>query len=215
MRCLTTTTASLLATVALIAADDKVQTYHFCKENTGKLPPGWSGDKTGSGEGSVWKVVEDKTAPSKTGYVLAQTAQGPNALFNLCVVDDSKFKDVEISVSFKAVAGDKDRGGGIVWRYQDHNNYYLARMNPLEDNFRVYKVVDGKRTQFESADVKIPSGEWHTIKIETTGEKITCYLDGKKYLEAKDATFADAGKVGLWSKADAQTYFDEFRVSAR
>jgi hypothetical protein len=207
--------AALVTALALIAADEKVHTYRFDKDNAGKLPPGWYPDRTGSGEGSVWKVVEDKTAPSKAGYVLAQTAEGPNAMFNLCVLDDSKFKDGDVSVSFKAVAGEKDRGGGIVWRYQDHNNYYIARMNPLEDNFRVYKVVDGKRTQLESADVKIPSGEWHTIKIEMMGDKIACSLDGKKYLEAKDDTFTGAGKIGLWSKADAQTYFDDFKVSAK
>jgi hypothetical protein len=202
----------------LVAADDKVRSFHFSKDDVGKLPSGWKADKTGKGDGSVWKVVEDKTAPSKTGYALAQTAESPGAMFNLCIADmgdDTKYKDVEVSVAFKAVAGKEDRGGGIVWRYQDNNNYYIARMNPLEDNFRVYKVENGKRTQFESADVKVPSGEWHTIKIEMTGDRITCYLDGKKYLDAKDSTFTDAGKVGLWSKADAQTYFDDFKVSGK
>ncbi len=213
-------TTAMSATVALLAAtlllaDDKARSLQFSKDDVGKVPAGWRADKTGKGEGSVWKVVEDKTAPSKTGYVLAQTAESPGAMFNLCIADDTKYKDVEVSVAFKAVAGDKDRGGGIVWRYQDNNNYYIARMNPLEDNFRVYKVVAGKRTELESADVKVPSGEWHTLKIEMTGDKIVCYLDGKKHLEAKDSTFPDAGKVGLWSKADAQTYFDDFKVSGK
>jgi hypothetical protein len=94
----------------------------------------------------------------------------------------------------------------------DAKNYYIARYNPLEDNFRVYKVEDGKRTQFQSA--KIPGDDkWHTLRITMAGAKITCYLDGQKYLEAEDSTFPDAGMIGLWSKSDAQSYFDELTVS--
>jgi REP element-mobilizing transposase RayT len=110
----------------------------------------------------------------------------------------------------KAVAGEHDLGGGIVWRYQDANNYYVVRMNPLEDNYRVYKVVAGKRTQLDTKeDVKVASGTWHRLKIKMIGDHIECYLDGKKLLDARDGTFQGAGQVGLWSKADAQTYFDE------
>jgi Domain of Unknown Function (DUF1080) len=202
----------LLGTV-LMAAEGKMRSFRFSKDDVGKLPAGWKADKTGQGEGSVWKVVADDTAPSKTGLVLAQTAESPGPMFNLCVADDTSYKDLEASVAFKAVRGSKDQGGGIVWRYQDANNYYIARMNPLEDNFRVYKVVAGKRTQLETKeDLKVPAGEWHTIKIKMAGDQIECWLDDKKHLTAKDDTFAKAGKVGLWSKADAQTYFDNFQV---
>ncbi len=118
--------------------------------------------------------------------------------------------------AFKAVRGKIDQGGGLVWRYQDAKNYYVARMNPLESNYRVYKVVDGKRTQLGTKeDVKIPAGEWHVLKIEQTGEQIECWLDGKKYLEVKDDTFTKAGRVGLWTKADAQTRFDDLRMIER
>jgi hypothetical protein len=196
-----------------VAADDKASLFKFSKDDAGKLPAGWKSDQTGKGEASVWKVVADDTAPSKSGLVLAQTAQGPGSVFNLCLATDSSFTDVEAMVAFKAVKGEKDQGGGIVWRYQDGNNYYIARMNPLEDNFRVYKVVDGKRIQLETKeDLKVPSGEWHSLKIKQAGARIECFLDGKKYLDIKDDTFTKAGKVGLWTKADAQTYFDEFRV---
>ena len=101
-------------------------------------------------------------------------------------------------------------------RYQDNNNYYIARMNPLEDNFRVYKVVAGKRMQLQTReDLKVKAGEWRKLKIEMDGDHIQCYLDGEKYLDARDNTFPDAGKVGLWTKADAQTYFDELKISAK
>jgi Domain of Unknown Function (DUF1080) len=124
------------------------------------------------------------------------------------VADDTNFKDVEVSIAFKAVKGKKDQGGGIVWRYQDANNYYLARMNPLED-----KVVAGKRIQLESKEgLKVPVGEWHTLKIKLVGEQIECFLDGKKELESRDGTFTKPGKVGLWTKSDAQTRFDNFQV---
>jgi Domain of Unknown Function (DUF1080) len=198
----------VVSTALPLIADDKPIT--LSKDSLDKLPAGWKEAQTGKGK-SVWRVVADDTAPSKSGFVLSQTTDDPTALFNLCVADKTGFKDVEVSVAFKANKGEKDRGGGIVWRYQDANNYYIARMNPLEDNFRVYKVVDGKRNpEFQSVDVKVPSGEWHTLKITMVGDIIECFLDGKKYLEAKDGTFTKAGKVGLWTKADAQTSFDLF-----
>jgi hypothetical protein len=200
----------------LLAADDKARTFTFSKDEAGKLPKGWKADKTGTGDGSIWVVVEDKTAPSKKGYVLAQTAKGPGKLFNLCVVEDSKYKDVEISVAFKAVRGDVDQGGGIVWRYQDAKNYYVARMNPLENNYRLYKVVAGERKQLATVEkLTVAEGEWHTLRIEHRGKEIECFLDNKKLLNAEDDTIKEAGKVGLWTKADAQTHFDEFKVTER
>jgi hypothetical protein len=120
-------------------------------------------------------------------------------------------------VAFKAMLGKEDQGGGLVWRYQDVNNYYICRMNPLEDNFRVYKVVDGVRKMLATTknDVKVPTGQWHTIEARMTADHITCYLDGKKYLDVKDDTFKKAGKVGLWTKADAQTRFDNLTIKGR
>jgi hypothetical protein len=203
----------VLLGVALVVADDKPRTLTFTKGDLDKVPTGWKADKTGKGEGSVWKVVADDTAPSKSGFALAQTAEGPNGLFNVCVLDDSKFKDVEAIVAFKAVKGKLDQGGGIVWRYQDANNYYVARMNPLEDNYRLYKVVAGKRMQLATKeDLRVPVGEWHVLKIRQKGADIECFLDDHKQLVMRDETFMKAGKAGLWTKADAQTSFDGFQI---
>ena len=197
----------------LLAGEDKVRRFRFTKDDVGNLPSGWTAAKTGKGEGSLWKVVSDDAAPSKTGYVLAQTAEGPKELFNLCVVDDTSYKDVEVRVAFKAVRGKNDQGGGVVWRYKDSNNYYIARMNPLEDNYRLYKVVKGKRQQLATQeDLKVAAGEWRVLKIDHSENHIQCYLDGTKYLDVYDSTFKDAGKIGLWSKSDAQTYFDDLQV---
>jgi hypothetical protein len=206
---------TLVFGVALVGADEKVRNMIFKKDDVGKVPSGWTAAQTGKGK-SEWKVVADETAPSKTGFVLAQTTDNRDALFNLCVADDSSFKDVEVTIAFKAIKGQKDQGGGIMWRYQDANNYYVARVNPLEDNFRVYKVVAGKRSkEFQSADVKVPEGEWHTLKVKMEGDHIQCFLDGKKYLDVKDDTITKAGKIGLWTKADAQTHFDDLKVSGK
>jgi uncharacterized protein YfiM (DUF2279 family) len=196
--------------------EKKEQVFRFSKDDLGKVAKGWTAAKTGQGEGSVWKVVADDTSPSKTGYVLAQTAEGPRPLFNLCVVDDTNCKDVEVSVAMKAVAGKVDQGGGPVWRYQDANNYYIARYNPLETNYRLYKVVSGKRIQLATKEgLDQPAGKWITVKIEQKGDEIECYLDGKKLLEAKDSAIQKAGKIGLWTKADAQSHFDNLEVEAK
>lgn len=201
---------------ASLLAQEKYRTFTFGKDDAGKLPRGWTAAQTGEGAASVWKVLADETAPSKKGHVLAQTASAPKLTYNLCVLDDSNYKDVEISVAFKAVKGEVDQGGGVVWRYQDANNYYIARMNPLESNFRLYKVEGGKRNQLATAEkIKVSAGEWHTLHIAMEGNKIECKLDGKQVFEATDDTFAKPGKVGLWTKADAVTSFDDLKVRGK
>src|SRR5437588_3536945 len=180
MRWTKTVVVLALASTALWAAAEKERTLRFAKEDVGKVPKGWKAERTGKGDGSVWKVVEDDTAPSKSGYVLAQTAQSPGGLFNICIAEDTNYKDVALSVSFKAIAGDSDQGGGFVWRYKDNNNYYICRMNPLEDNYRVYHVVSGKRVQIGGKEgIKIPVGEWHKLKVEVKGNSMKGYLDGE------------------------------------
>jgi hypothetical protein len=202
-------TLSLVAVLVagMASAEEAVRALSFNKGDLGKTPRGW---KAAVGE---WKVEEDKLAPSKSGLVLVQKASSPRSAFNLCVADSPAPADVEVSVAFKPLEGKVDQGGGIVWRYQDAKNYYLARMNPLEDNFRLYKVVDGVRKQLATKEeVTAKVGAWHTIKIRIEGDQIECSFDGKKYLEAKDHTFKKKGQVGLWSKADARTAFDSFTV---
>lgn len=201
------------ACVAMAESPPKTVRWDFENAAVGKLPSGWLADQTGEGKGSVWKIVEDSTAP-KGFQVLAQTSQSPAGLFNLCVADDTSLADLQLSVSFKAVKGKTDQGGGLVWRYLDADNYYVARLNPLEDNFRLFKVVGGKRTQLATKDdLDLPAGKWHVMSVSMKGDQIECSLDGKKYLSVKDGSFTVAGKVGLWTKADAQTYFDNLEVS--
>lgn len=214
MRSLMTPALLLLSGLALAMGGEKARIITFSQDSVGKRPEGWKVDHTGNGGGGAWKVIVDATAPSKTGHVLCQTGESPGTVFNLCVVDDTNCKDVTVSVMFKPKQGKKDQGGGIVWRYADASNYYVARYNPLEDNARLYKVVGGKRVQLATReDLKVSAGEWHKLTIKMTDDQIECHLDGKKVLEAKDDTFQAAGQVGLWSKADAQTSFDQFSVT--
>lgn len=187
--------------------------WNFDKETVEKLPKGFSNQVTGKGNPSRWEIIEDITAPSPP-YVLAQTSkEGFGYHFNLAVIEGTDYSDIELEVKFKAVSGDEDQGGGLIWRYLDPDNYYIARANPLENDFRVYKVVHGNRKQLSSARLEIKPGEWHTIKIVNKGDKIQCYYDDKLYLEVKDGTFK-RGKIGLWTKADAITYFDNLVVKS-
>lgn len=204
---------SVVAWLLLVSTIFADENWTFEDAVVGKLPKGWSSAKTGEGEGSVWQVKEDESAPAGTHLLTQTSAAGPNALFNLCVRDESSYTDVDISVSFKALTGNNDQGGGPVWRYTDENNYYIARMNPLEDNFRIYKVVKGKRMQLGSAKVVAPAGKWHTIRVVQKGDHIQCYLNGDLHLDVKDDTFTAAGKIGLWTKSDAVTSFDKLSVT--
>jgi hypothetical protein len=214
--CLIVVACVLFAAATAAVADDKEQerTWTFEDAKVGKLPVGWFSAKTGKGQGSVWKVQEDESAPAGAKVLTQTSSKGPNPLFNLCVPDKTSYKDVDLTVSFKALSGKIDQGGGPVWRYKDANNYYIARMNPLEDNIRVYKVVNGRRRQLDSSNVKASAGKWHTIRVVQQGNHIQCYLNGKLHLDVKDDTFTDAGKTGLWTKADAVTSFDKLSVTS-
>ena len=172
----------VLAAGVMVMQAANADEWKFEDANVGELPKGWSAAKTGEGPGSVWKVLADPTAPAGA-KVLAQTSSdGKGPLFNLCVIAEPKLTNLEINLSLKAVSGKIDQGGGAVWRYQDANNYYITRVNPLEANFRVYKVIGGKRMQLATADVKAAVGEWHKLRIVHQVDSIQCSLNGKLLL---------------------------------
>jgi hypothetical protein len=193
----------LLAGLAAQAGDDVKKTWTFEDDPPGAAPRGFS---PAVGE---WTVVT-----TGEGKVLAQSAKNAGPVFNVVLVDDTNAKDVDISVKVKALAGALDQGGGLVWRAKDAKNYYIARFNHLEDNFRVYKVVDGVRSKpFQNADVQHHDG-WTVVRVTMKRDHIECSIDGKKYLDVHDSTFPDAGKIGLWSKADARSQFDDLTLIA-
>lgn len=192
--------------------DGELRPLGFTAAEVDTLPQGWEVARTGDGDGSRWVVVADETAPSGSGYVIAQTAASPRSMFNLCVFEDARYADLNLEVGFKAVDGRIDQGGGLVWRYLDANNYYVCRFNPLEDNLRVYKVVAGKRHQLASVDVERPARQWHTLTATMKDDLIVCSVDGTR-LGVRDGTLREPGRIGLWTKADARTYFDTLSVT--
>jgi hypothetical protein len=199
----------VLSLTLLLVSSARAESWDFQNATVGDLPTGWTAAKTGDGPGSVWKVQEDPTAPAGSKVLSQTSVEGPNALFNLCLARGTKFQDVDLKTSLKAIAGKRDQGGGPVWRCQDKDNYYIARLNPLEGDFRLFHVVKGKRTMLgKPVQVSEPAGGWHTIHIVHVGMHIECYLNDKKLVELDDSTLSEPGMIGLWTKADAVTSFD-------
>ncbi len=185
------------------------ETVNFDGMKTGAPPPGWTATQTGSGA-AKWTVDKDNSAPSRPN-VLKQSGQ---ATFPICFKNDTNIKDGFVEVKFKPIAGKEDQAGGVIWRLQDANNYYIARANALENNVTIYHTIKGKRTEKKRANMKVASGQWHTLHVDFNGNHFTVTFDGKKAIEWDDDTFKDAGKVGVWTKADSVTEFDDFRYAS-
>jgi len=195
-------------TILVSDISEKDTIINFESDSEGQLPKGFTQTATGAPQELNWKVVSDNG-----NKVAAQQAKNSGGYFNLLILDKPGYKDLHASVRIKAVAGNEDQGGGLVWRYKDNNNYYVARYNPLEENFRFYKVVNGSRKQLKSVNSHTKSGEWFIMQVDMKGNKITCSLNSQQLIEATDNTFPSAGRVGFWTKADAQSYFDEFSIN--
>ena len=209
-RCFVAATLVWASALVAIGQSSKID---FEKDVIGKSPQGFSFALTGQGKPGLWIVKKDDQAH---GNVLVQTdADTTDYRFPVAVYDSVTAKDVDLSVQFKAISGRGDQGAGIVWRYRDQNNYYITRCNALEDNCTIYHVVNGRRVAFLNKGVKVASSVWHTLKVEAAGDHFVVTFDGKTVLDAKDGTFKDAGKVGLWTKADSVIAFDDFSIAPR
>jgi len=203
---LRTAVVAALAAAVVAAGEAPVERrWDFDSDVLDSLPEDWVAPV------GRWSVASDESAPSGE-RVLAQRGRSWLSTFNVALVEGSSLGDLDLVVKLRAVSGRIDQGGGPVWRAADEGNYYVARWNPLESNYRVYFVKDGKRQQLRSADVTVDLERWHTLRITMEGDHIQGYLDGKKYLDVRDSTFAQAGRVGLWTKADAKTHFDDLTI---
>jgi len=196
-------TATILAG-ALLAAG-ATESVTFDTADLGKPPRGWTATQTGTGQAN-WTVVQDNTAPSKPN-VLKQSGQ---ATYPVCLKDDTSLKDGFVEVKFKALSGKEDQAGGLVWRAKDANNYYVARANPLENNVTIYHTINGRRTEKKRARMTVAASQWHTLRVEFQGSHFVVMFNGQKALDWDDETFKDAGQVGVWTKADSVTEFDDF-----
>ena len=204
-------TISWLVSVGLLASSGRV--INFDNAPLGQTPPGWTVAMTNRGSAPRWEIRKDASAPTQP-YVLAQVSSDPTGdRFPLAILDNMSLRDGDVSVRIKPVSGREDQGGGLVWRYRDANNYYLARANALEESVALYKVENGRQHAL-APGVKhdILSNGWSILKVSVRGNRFQVYLDHRRILQGWDNTFAAAGKVGLWTETDSVTYFDDFRV---
>jgi hypothetical protein len=191
--------ASICATTAL------AETVGFDQDPTGSPPAGWVCGVTGRGS-PKWGVEADSTAPSKPN-VLKQSGQGT---FPWCAKKDVSFADGSVEVKFKPMEGREDRAGGVVWRFKDGENYYVSRANALENNVSLYHTTRGSRHTIKYVDAPVAANQWHTLRVEFAGKRIRVSLDGKQYIDLEDDHISGAGAVGVWTKADSVTAFDDF-----
>jgi hypothetical protein len=196
----------IIAALMGVAMQIDAQVENFDKTGMGALPEGWKTGVTGSGS-SVWSVKPDPTAPSPPN-VLMQTGQGA---FPWCVRDGVALADGFVEVKFKPISGREDQAGGVVWRWKDENNYYVARANALENNVSLYYTANGRRNTIKYVKAPVPANTWHTLRVDFSGPSIKVMLDGKMYIDEKDTHIAGAGSVGMWTKADSVASFDDFR----
>jgi hypothetical protein len=211
----------ILCAALLLHSALGAEVIRFDRGVPGQLPAGWTVAMTHNGAPPEWQVVRDDSG-GRLRLVLAQTSRDSTAgRFPLAIYEGTSIRDGEVSMAFKAVDGSVDRAAGIVWRYQNPNNYYIARANALENNVVLYKVENGTRLSIapkgqpsRAYGVKheIPSGRWNTLRVTFADSAFVVFLNGERLFEVEDGTFTNAGKVGLWTKADSLTYFDDFTV---
>ncbi len=211
----TNATGNSLDTIAKLNTENQVTntdtTINFEESAAGSLPKDWVAP-TGK-----WMVVTEEN-----NKVLKQGAANSGSTFNICVNDKIVYQDLQLQVKLKAVGGKEDQGGGLVWRYLDKNNYYIVRANPLEKNVVLYKVENGKRKDLPlvgkgrtyGMDAPMQTAKWHTLKVNIQENMFTVLFDGKELFKVKDDTFKEGGLVGVWTKADAQTNFDELTIQS-
>jgi len=190
----------------------------FESDAVGAAPKGWTATRTGKGD-SKWTVEHDQTAPSK----LRVLKQSGRATYPLLLKDDTDIKDGFVEVKFKAIAGSEDRAAGLVWRARDANNYYVVRANALEDNVVLYKTVNGVRSALDivgrkggyGVGVSVPANQWLGLRVDFKGSRFRAFYNGKQLFDVEDSTFSEGGKVGLWTKADSVTVFDQIIYGER
>ena len=216
---------SMIALIAaLSAATCFAETVNFDNSAAASVPAGWTVAMTHKGGAPKWEVVKDDSAPSKPNVFAQVSKDSTGGRFPLAVYDKASLKDGTLSVKFKAISGNTDEAAGLIWRYKDPDNYYIVRANALEDNVVLYKVEKGERialapkgTPSKTYGVKhrVPKQTWNTLSVAFQGNVFTVSFDGQKLFEVDDSTFAAAGKVGLWTKADSVTYFDDFQIEGK
>ncbi|MDR4509531.1 MAG: hypothetical protein MRJ65_15105 [Candidatus Brocadiaceae bacterium] len=196
-------------TVSEILGEKKECNFDWDKD--GDFPRGFKSALTGKGNPGRWFVMKIEHAPTNDNVVVQVKHDKTDYRFPLLILDDVDYKDATAWVWFRAIDGQVDQSGGLVFRYKDENNYYVLRANALENNVRLYKVVNGKRIQIGSKNTPVTANEWHLLKVLYDGNRLACFYENTKIMEIMDDTF-DSGSIGLWTKSDSYTYFDTLVV---
>lgn len=212
----------LLSLDAVLAAGPAPVRRSFDEDPRDRLPAGFTAALTGGGDRGDWRVIEAKDAPSGKHVVAQLSGDSTNARYPLLVIDSVLAKDLDVSVRFKPVSGKVDQAAGIVWRWQDKDNYLVVRANALENNVVAYKTVGGKRTSIGTkgnakaygVDTPVPSGSWSTLRVRMVGNTAEVHLNGKVLFDVETTAIDSPGKVGLWTKADSVTWFDDLEVTS-
>ena len=202
----------MLLAMAAGYGQQQPKTFNFDPDAVGKAPAGFTSYATGGAPAGKWVVTEMADAPSGKHVVVQTDADKTDTRFPVLIADSGEYGDLDVSMKAKAISGKIDQGMGLVFRFRDPQSYYIVRANALENNFRLYRIVKGKRLQFAGANVKVSSGQWHTVRVVAKGDRITCWFDGKQLIDAHDKTYT-SGKIGLWTKADSVIAFDDLTVS--
>ena len=201
----------ICATAVMMAAvTAHAETATFDADRPGTPPAGWTCGSTGGGTPN-WTVEADSGAPSGPN-ILKQSGKAP---FPWCVKQGTAVMNGTVEVKFKPLSGREDQAGGVVWRWKDGDNYYVARANALENNVSLYYTERGRRQTLKYVDAPVPANVWHTLRVEFNGTQIRVSLDGKTYIDQSDSHIAGAGAVGVWTKADSVTAFDDFTFQAQ
>ena len=201
--------ASIGVLTSLLSSTVIAQTVDFDADAVGAPPSGWTCGVTGRGS-PRWTVVAESGAPSGSN-VLRQSGSGT---FPWCVRTGTSLSDGFVEVKFKPLSGREDQAGGLVWRWKDGDHYYVARANALENNVSLYYTEGGTRKTIRYVDAPVAAGAWHTLRVEFVATRIAVSLDGKRYIDVEDSHIVAAGAVGVWTKADSVTAFDDFAYGA-
>jgi 3-keto-disaccharide hydrolase len=197
------------------------ETIHFDDATPGATPPGWTAAMTHKGGAPKWEALKDDSAPSKPNVLGQVSKDATSGRFPLAVYEKASLKDGKLSVKFKTISGNTDQAAGLIWRYKDPDNYYIVRANALEDNVVLYKVEKGQRLSLApigspsktyGVKHKVPKQTWCVLSVSFQGSRFAVTFNGEKLFDVDDATFTGSGKVGLWTKADSVTYFDDFEI---
>jgi hypothetical protein len=210
--------------LAGIAAHARTETVTYDGQKAGEAPRGFSCALTGRGRAGTWKVQGEAGAPSGPNVLAQSDADATSYRFPHCVLDGFSATDVVLSVRFKTIGGQEDQAAGLIFRYRDRDNYYVVRANALEGNVVLYKVENGKRSDLDPTGMassaygkkaNVPRGRWGSLGVSVRGARFEVLLADEKLFEVEDRTFAGPGKVGVWTKADSVTLFDDLRAEAR